>query len=204
MNDISIKNDDAMDVVKNILSMNKQHEMAVYNEIVTYIDRTWDEREQKLKEYFDDKLIKSEKRLQNEINAVSSTVGEVAEQSNITYKRTNTLSFTGKAKELSNKVKSVAFKHTGEKGSLEYILFYHKFINQVYKKLKDYYEVNSYTMIDCDSFDDCMRTVSKWRPKHNTKRMILKEYQKLDDKGLLSSVKSRALSDYLDEKGGEI
>lgn len=202
-----INNENAkLKLVEEIKEINQKNELEVYNKITTYIDNKFEHIQVEILRSVEDKLTKQDQRTIKKIDKLENKLNEridpIEEKSTIAYDRTNTLGYTGKAKQVSEAVRDRAFYFTGDKTSPEYMLFYRKYISSIYKKLKAIYEVSSYTMINADELVNCLNAIKNWYPKENLKNETLQEYIKKQEKGLLPEHKSKALDLYLNKTQG--
>jgi hypothetical protein len=166
--------------------------------IIEYVD----EITQQLEERILDKIEKSEKKINIRLDELNNKYNNVEEKSNVAYKRTNTLEFTGKSRELQKAVRNKAFEFSGDKGTLEYVLFHGEVRGMIYKELYDFYDVTRYGQIEEGSLLECLRRVSNFRPETNYKNKIMKNHRDKLDKGTLPPTKQKAYEQYLNKTGG--
>lgn len=105
-----------------------------------------------------------------------------------------------KAEELIRLIKKQAFKGLGKgngMGSVEYLLFYRKYISNIHSRLKENFQVPKYSRIKIDDYDEALNIVKGWFPERKLKKAIENEYFKQMEKGILKKEKEVAFNIYL-------
>ena len=186
-------------IIKQQTEMNYAIEQIIQEELQVMEKRLKSE----LLEEVNDLIIKNDTKNKKELNKISNRIEGVERKAETSYQRTSTLEFTGKARELKNAIHSKVYKVNGNRDTLESKLFHGRLVNQIYGKLKDFYEVSKYGQIPEDSLGESLKMVSRWRPEENYKRKFMREFGIMKDKGTLTKSLEGFYDNYLDKTGGE-
>lgn len=193
-----------------ISSISQQSTLLLYQEVENFVKAELDKREMLIKNYIDDKFIKSEKMVEIQLKKVNNKLYNLDEQlvqtkdkADVSYKRTNTLSFTGRSLKLKKAVHSKVYQVNAPKGTLECTLFHGKLVAQIYSKLYEFYDVSKYGLIPDDSFEECINMINRWRPDINYKKKIMSDYTKqINENGSLPITYEKAYHALLNKTGG--
>ncbi|MFS1518531.1 ORF6C domain-containing protein [Bacillus sp. SCS-151] len=110
----------------------------------------------------------------------------------------------GKRKAFTKLINSLCYKkYTGKKNSLKDKLFHRVIVDSCYKRVYDQFEINSYTRIKLEDYDESKKVVYRWyNNKQNIENAVfrrLEEYQGDDD---LSEEKLKMVKKFLKLSNG--
>lgn len=140
-------------------------------------------------------------KLESKINIIENENKEIKED----YTKLKDLTYVlatddVKSSELKELIQKQAFKFTGNKSTIEYLLFYRKYISDIYKNLYDKFKVAKYSRIKIDDFDEAKIIVKGWFPRKFLINNIEKTYIKQIENKTLSKEKEIAFNTYLENK----
>lgn len=179
MDIMNISNETIGEMVKNNPSM------MMYLELTGELKQIKDEFK---KFKAEQEILKTKQEIhENEMNKLNEAHEELKEE-NAQIKEVTFVLATddGKRKTLTKLVNSLCYKkYTGKQKSLKDKLFHRSITQGCYSRLYDQFEVNSYTRIRIDDFEEAIKVVKRWYGnEQNIKRVVakrLKEYQNEDE-----------------------
>lgn len=112
----------------------------------------------------------------------------------------------GKRKALTKLVNSLCYKrYTDKKNSLKDKLFHRALVKACYDRLYNQFEVNSYTRIKIDDFDEAKKVVNRWfNNQENIRKTVSKRLREYINDEYLSDSKKKMVDKFLEmTNGGE-
>jgi hypothetical protein len=108
----------------------------------------------------------------------------------------------GKYNDYKKVAKSRVYKLAGKDGTIENILFYHKFIKKLHSFVSNYLGVSNTGNIMIDDFILAKGIASKWKPDKKYLRDKYTEYNEMFENGTLLGEKLMAFKEYKNKTNG--
>lgn len=197
MDIMNISNERIGELVKN------NPNMMMYLELTTQVKGLSDEIEKikaeqmiynsKINTY--DNKIENIERTQQDINT------ELNEVKDVTYVLATD---DGKRKELTKLVNRLCYtKYTDNKNTIKDKLFHRSLIKACYDRLYNQFEVNSYTRIKIDDFNEALKVVNRWfNNEQNIKKVVSKRLQEYINDEFLPENKKLLVDKFLEMTNG--